>query len=209
MGLGKANDLHKGILPKCFYWIQQIQWQKYIVIKRAWTCNLLCRRQECYHSSSKTHVRDRIFQLSPIDASVIYQITWILITRVLLHLGKTPVNSIFNSLSLRDGVFHLKDGETVQSANCRCWSVSSCFFNFGALLPVCVTDGLHALSRQTPHCHGTSLQKPDWPEVTLLNAGANKKHQAMLQRNRGLHPTTYFAGSLFRKAHRHKITRDT
>ena len=34
-------------------------------------------RPGCYHSASKTHVRDRIFKLSPIHASVIYHILWI------------------------------------------------------------------------------------------------------------------------------------
>ena len=38
------------------------------------TCRLLCQRQGCSHSANKTHVRDRIFKLSPIHASVIYQI---------------------------------------------------------------------------------------------------------------------------------------
>ena len=45
--------------------------------KKAWTCHLLCKRPGCYHSTSKTHVRDRIFKLSPIHTSVIYQIRWI------------------------------------------------------------------------------------------------------------------------------------
>ena len=48
--------------------------------KRARTCNLLCKRPGCYHSTSETHVRGRIFKLSPINASVIYQfhrIQWI------------------------------------------------------------------------------------------------------------------------------------
>ena len=36
--------------------------------------HLLCKRPGCYHSTSETHVRDRIFKLSPIHASVIYQI---------------------------------------------------------------------------------------------------------------------------------------
>ena len=33
--------------------------------------DLLCERPACYHSGSTTHVRDRIFKLSPIHASVI------------------------------------------------------------------------------------------------------------------------------------------
>ena len=42
--------------------------------KRARTFHLLCKRPGCYHSTSKTHVRERIFKTSPINASVIYQI---------------------------------------------------------------------------------------------------------------------------------------
>ena len=48
---------------------------KICVIKRARTSHLLCKRPRCYHSTSKTHVRDRVFYLSPFHASVIYQIT--------------------------------------------------------------------------------------------------------------------------------------
>ena len=36
-----------------------------------WTCYLLCKRPRCYHRVSK------IFKLTPIHASVIYQIPWI------------------------------------------------------------------------------------------------------------------------------------
>ena len=46
---------------------------KIIVNRRAQTCQLLCNG----HSASKTHVRDTIFKLSSINASVIYQIPWI------------------------------------------------------------------------------------------------------------------------------------
>ena len=61
-----------GVFPKCFHWIQQIQWQKIChYSKRARTCYLLCKRPGCYHSASKIHVRDRIFKSSPIHASLI------------------------------------------------------------------------------------------------------------------------------------------
>ena len=84
------------IFPKCFQWIQ---WHKIFVIKRTPTCHLLCKRAGCYHSASKTHVRDRIFKLNPIHASVIYQIHRIhwnhcKSMKVLLHLGKTPISLI-------------------------------------------------------------------------------------------------------------------
>ena len=39
--------------------------------KRTRTCHLLCKRPGCYHSASKTHVRDRIFKSTPIHASMI------------------------------------------------------------------------------------------------------------------------------------------
>ena len=38
------------------------------------TCHHLCKRPAGYQNARKTHVRDRIFKLSPIHASVIYQI---------------------------------------------------------------------------------------------------------------------------------------
>ena len=41
--------------------------------KRTRTCQLFCERPECYHSASKTHVRDRIFKLSPIHGSEIFR----------------------------------------------------------------------------------------------------------------------------------------
>ena len=49
---------------------------KIFVIKRAQTCRFLHGRRGCCHGTDKTHVRDRIFKLSPIHASVIYQIPW-------------------------------------------------------------------------------------------------------------------------------------
>ena len=63
------------VFPKCFHWIQWIQWYKilnYINIIR--TYHFLCKRPGCYHSNSRTQVAKRTFKLSPIQASVIYQI---------------------------------------------------------------------------------------------------------------------------------------
>ena len=39
--------------------------KKIFVFQRARTCHLLCKRQGCYHSTTKTHVRDRIFKFEP------------------------------------------------------------------------------------------------------------------------------------------------
>ena len=38
--------------------------------------HLLCKRPGWYHCSSKIYVRDRVFKLSPIYASLIHQIPW-------------------------------------------------------------------------------------------------------------------------------------
>ena len=38
---------------------------------------LMCKRPRCYHSASKTQVAERIFKLTPVHATVIYQILWI------------------------------------------------------------------------------------------------------------------------------------
>ena len=66
------------VFPNCFHWIAEFS-DKNIFhnSKRTRTCHLLCKRPWGYHSTSKTHVKDRIFKLSPIHGSVIYQIPWI------------------------------------------------------------------------------------------------------------------------------------
>ena len=64
------------VFPNWFHWIRWIQWQS----KRARTyhpATSCVRDQDAYHSTNKTHVRDRIFTLSLIHASVIYQFPWI------------------------------------------------------------------------------------------------------------------------------------
>ena len=38
---------------------------------------LLCNKPECYHSTRKTQVTERIFKMNLIHASVIYRIHWI------------------------------------------------------------------------------------------------------------------------------------
>ena len=71
----RKPEIKGGIFTKCFRWIQQIQWQKYLSL--LWKGSnlppnhLLCKRPACYHSASETHVRDKIFKLSQIQASVI------------------------------------------------------------------------------------------------------------------------------------------
>ena len=52
--------------------------EKNFLKKIIWTYNPLCNRPWCYHIAKKTPVADRIVKLTPIHASVIYQIVWIL-----------------------------------------------------------------------------------------------------------------------------------
>ena len=69
------------VFPECFHWIRWIQWQKYLSLQIKGSnlppSHLLRKRPGCYHSTNKTHVRDRIFKLSPIHVYVIYPIRWI------------------------------------------------------------------------------------------------------------------------------------
>ena len=39
--------------------------------------HLLCKRPGCYYIASKSHVTERIFKLTPIQASGIYQFPWV------------------------------------------------------------------------------------------------------------------------------------
>ena len=57
-----------GVFPKCFS-LNSVN-----SVKKMPPSHLLCKRPAYYHSASKTHVKDRILKLSPIHASVIYQL---------------------------------------------------------------------------------------------------------------------------------------
>ena len=64
---------NSGIFLKCFSLNStKLGDKKIYVIKRTRTCHLLCKRPACNHSTRKTHIRDRIFKLSPIHISGIY-----------------------------------------------------------------------------------------------------------------------------------------
>ena len=62
------------VFPKCFTKFAKFS-DKNIChySKRVQTCHLLCKRPGWYHSTSKIHVRDRIFKLSAIHASAIFR----------------------------------------------------------------------------------------------------------------------------------------
>ena len=64
-------DFSQWIFFKCFTEFRDQNICRYS--KRAWTCHLLCKRPGYSHSTSKTHVRGRIFKLSPIHSSVIFR----------------------------------------------------------------------------------------------------------------------------------------
>ena len=64
--------------------------------------HLLCLRPACYHSTSKTHVRDRNFNLNPIHASmIISSLNSLNSVKVMLHLGKTRMEAWKRSGSTR------------------------------------------------------------------------------------------------------------
>ena len=63
-----------GVFLKCFHWIHWTEWRIFFVKKIIWPCYLLRKRPRCYHISNKTQVRDKILKLTPIHASMIYQI---------------------------------------------------------------------------------------------------------------------------------------
>ena len=64
--------------------------------KNSRTCHLLCERPGCYHNTSKTDVRDMIIKLSAIHSSndLSDSLNLLNSVKVLLHLGKTPMNQI-------------------------------------------------------------------------------------------------------------------
>ena len=73
----KVFNRYNGVFTKCFHWICWSKWQKYFSLKWLKSASSCVRNQGAIHSTSKTHMRDRIFKFSPIHASVIYQNTWI------------------------------------------------------------------------------------------------------------------------------------
>ena len=63
--------------------------KKYLSSKRARTCHFLCKRSGSYRSATKIHLTDKIFQLTPIHASLNS-------LKLFLHLGKTPLERMHN-----------------------------------------------------------------------------------------------------------------
>ena len=59
------------------------------------TCHVLCKGPRCYDSASKTHAGERIFELTAIHASLIYQI--LRICWIHLISDQFRENSIVNS----------------------------------------------------------------------------------------------------------------
>ena len=67
--------------------------KKLFVIKRAGTYYLLCKRQVCYHSESKTHVRDITFNPNSCFTDLSDSLKSLNSKKGLLNLGKTPINA--------------------------------------------------------------------------------------------------------------------
>ena len=77
------------VFPKCFHWIQRIQWQKIFVIKSVHTYHLDA-------TTAPTRNTCDIFKLSLIHASVIFQIPWIR----WIHRTPVPFRENSNELNL-------------------------------------------------------------------------------------------------------------
>ena len=50
---------------------------KFFARKVIWTWKLLCKRPRCYHRTSRTRAKERIFKLTTNNALVIYKSHWI------------------------------------------------------------------------------------------------------------------------------------
>ena len=70
------------------------------------TCNLLCKRPRPYQESSKTQVRKRIFKLTPIHVSVIYQ--YLLIRQISLPSKETAMKVPNTTVQNIQSSVHLK-----------------------------------------------------------------------------------------------------
>ena len=72
-----------------------IQGEIILVIKRAQTCHLLCKRPGCYHSTSKIHVRDTIFNWGQFILQRFIRFPeFAEFTEFLFYWGKTPLQSL-------------------------------------------------------------------------------------------------------------------
>ena len=61
-GLGIPDIRDIGVFPRCFTKFAEYSDKNiYDYSKRVWICSLLCKRPRSYHSTGKTHVKDKIF----------------------------------------------------------------------------------------------------------------------------------------------------
>ena len=96
------------------------------------TCHLLCncvRDPRCYHAASKAQVAERIFKLSQILTSVIYQISWI----------RWNFWSIYGKLHFRaddNKIFLITPSRSVT----KNWQVVSCTCTFKCVSPLITWD---------------------------------------------------------------------
>ena len=72
--ISQPLDMNSGVFPKWFQWIQKI----FVITVKGLEPATSCIRDQDATTAPATHVcGDRIFKLTPIHASAIYQIPWI------------------------------------------------------------------------------------------------------------------------------------
>ena len=95
--ISKVYKVANGVFPKCFYWIQRIQWQK--------ICQCSKRAQTCHSATSCVRVQDattvparHMWETGSLNQAQFIMLQWLSISlnslnsvKVPLHLGKTPL----------------------------------------------------------------------------------------------------------------------
>ena len=112
------------VFPKCFHWMQWIQWQFCFKNKNdccTQTYYLLCKRQRWYRSTTTTQVTEMILKFTLIHSSVIYQFLWICwIQWKFVLFGENSNNTYFCRIRVRSMVI---SSSSRISANSPPWSV--------------------------------------------------------------------------------------
>ena len=155
----------------------------------------MCKKQKCYHCAKETQVTERIIKLTPIHASVIYQILWNLeiykIYRMRLHLGKIQISMFYSSIKISNKYVNkykkqiksmqigsclilmkkqtLKQGKHVNSLprinQCQCICLFRCTLHH---VPYCrEVDSLLTMTSRKQQLHNQSRQS----YATIANKG--------------------------------------
>ena len=113
--------------------------------KRARTCHLLCKRPECYHSASKTHM----WETGSLSDSL-NSLNSLNLMKVLHHLGKTPMSSNVTSPSMEIYLYDVIFTAHKRSLRRLCFhsvipsTREGCILGGSASWRVCIWEGCSA-----------------------------------------------------------------